>query len=228
MLHFANGEQCPGGEPYWAAKRFPNAMVRIAYMPAYYEDCGYDTRIKDSAHTGDSEFVMVEVAFNSTTQHWIFNRMWLSAHYEATLWGTDQDYSEWVGVPYTSFHNRSLAFPDIWVAEDKHANYRSIAVCEQTGAWEYSDNCGSLYKVRYPVYEDRNAGSRYKDLLGGCVLSTEKTSSTRTEGFYTECQSAFRGWNERNYGKEPGTYRHILFKYHFEYYSTGGVTYTNY
>lgn len=218
MLHFANGDQCPGGEPYWSAKRFPNGVVRVAYMMAYYEDCGYDTRIQNSAHSGDSELVMVEMKYNSGTQHWEFNRMWLSAHYEATFWGTDQDYSEWVSAAQTDFYDRSLALPNIWVAEDKHANYRSIAKCEDTGAWEYRDDCGSLYLIRFLVEGSRNAGSRYVDLVD-CVRSEERTSSTRTEGFYTDCHNSFRGWNEQHYGKAPAPYRYMLFsEFHFENY----------
>ncbi len=59
MLHFANGGQCPGGEPYWAARRTSTNRVRIAYIMAYYKDCGY------APHAGDSEMIMVDVQYNT-------------------------------------------------------------------------------------------------------------------------------------------------------------------
>jgi hypothetical protein len=40
-------------------------FVRIAYLPAYYRDCG------DSyAHDGDSEFIVLNVGYKSETRHW--------------------------------------------------------------------------------------------------------------------------------------------------------------
>jgi hypothetical protein len=41
LLAFDDDEICSAGEPHWAAKKFDNGAVRIAYMPAYYDDCGY-------------------------------------------------------------------------------------------------------------------------------------------------------------------------------------------
>jgi hypothetical protein len=216
MLHYGTGESCPGGEPYWAAKRFPSGIVRIAYMMAYYRDCGYNADAWASEHTGDSEFIMVQVKFNESTQHWEFDQMWLSAHYEATLAGQDVDYSSWVSAANTIFYDRYLAFPKVWAAEDKHANYRSVDVCRNVGAFFWQDECGSTNIIRFPVKEARNTGSRYVDLVN-CVRSEGKTTSTRVEGFYTDCNDAFRGWNEVNYGTPPKTYRYMLFKSHFEY-----------
>src|SRR5216110_119645 len=64
------------GEPYWAVKYFPNdpnygwgEFVRIAYMPAYYRDGGTPGS-GATAHVGDSEFIMVGVQYNPSTQHW--------------------------------------------------------------------------------------------------------------------------------------------------------------
>jgi hypothetical protein len=60
----AGDEPCPQAEPYWAVKYFDRTqVVRIAYMPAYYMDCGGN----GTGHAGDSEFVMVQVAWNVST-----------------------------------------------------------------------------------------------------------------------------------------------------------------
>src|SRR3954464_2503725 len=69
----SDADDCPGGEPAWAAKYFPNnQIVRVMFMPAYYRDCGAD------GHNGDSEYVIVDIRFNPTTQHWEFNREYLT------------------------------------------------------------------------------------------------------------------------------------------------------
>jgi hypothetical protein len=227
MLHYSNGEQCPGGEPTWAAKRFPNGVVRMAYMMSYYKDCGYDTQIFPSDHTGDSEMVMVEVKYNAGTQRWEFSRMWLSAHFDAKLLGFGVDESEMVGVSRATFRNRHLGFPNVFVAEDKHANYYSDAECENTGFYDYRDTCGSLYVIRFPVEPGRNAGSRYVDLFGGCFGSSNFILGGRTECYYTSRSGGFRGWQSANYGTEPPSYHTLMFAgYIFENYFAEDASYT--
>ena len=80
MINPADG--CPGGEPYWATRYFDDPQhigwgqfVRIAYLPAYYRDCG------SGSHRGDSEMIVVTVAYNGTSRHWELTHIFLSAHF---------------------------------------------------------------------------------------------------------------------------------------------------
>lgn len=212
--HDTNNELCPSGEPYWAIKRFPNGVVRAAYMFAYHKDC------RTPSHYGDSEMVVVEVTFNATTRHWEFRRMWTSAHY-----GADADYSEWNSAGSVSFDTRYKAYPHVWVAAGKHANYRSRSYCETGGV--YTDECASANAVRFPVYENANTGSRHVDLIGP-VPSRKYPYNSMTETFYSPGRGEFRGWNPNDDGVTVKSYYNMLFGYNFEYYWTGDGFYTDY
>jgi hypothetical protein len=197
---------CPGGEPLWAAKYF-NATkdVRLGYLPAYYNDCGGGS-IGD--HRGDSEFVMVQVHFNSTTQHWEFQQMWLSAHYGTTF---DTDRSRWVDDSETRFSRRPLGHPWISVAKRKHANYRNDSVCGD-GTF-VTDDCVTTEInaiFRFPIDPARNIGSRHVPM--GCIPM--KTGSTRTECFLSESRS-FCGWHITS-TKCGSPYHGLLMGDHFE------------
>ena len=192
-LNIAFHDGCQYGEPYWAAKYFDQPTgrtwgerVRIAYMPGYYEDCGI------KPHKGDSEFIMVEVQYNPSTMHWELNELFLSAHAgeitNSSDWTTDPSQ-----VQYPS--GRAKSYPRVWVAKDKHANYRSRSACNW-GALGY-DDCSShgAWGGRILVYEHRNVGSRLYDRLG-CQPSDNVLyyQNGRTECFYS--RSNFKGWQQ--------------------------------
>src|ERR1051325_888294 len=68
--YLSTTEQCQDGQPYWAVKPFAPDRVRIAYMPAYFDDCGSAAPYPwgtNPGHTGASEFIMVEIAYNWST-----------------------------------------------------------------------------------------------------------------------------------------------------------------
>lgn len=197
VLQFSGLEQCPGGEPYWAAKYFPTpGVVRIAYLPAYYVDCGPDGSLfpptYSSGHFGDSEFMSVEVAFNPVTHHWEFRRMWLSAHY-----GGATDHSGWVSAPGTIFPYHPLTRPLVFVSADKHGNYASLDACSwEIGPGVYHETCDQgAYLVRMPTKSTHNLGSPFGPK--GCVAAEYAglANDGRLECFYTprsgEC---FAGW----------------------------------
>lgn len=60
VLMLSQSDGCPEGEPYWAAKYFDDPghhhwgeFVRIAYLPAYYRDCGsFDGRRRPARACG--------------------------------------------------------------------------------------------------------------------------------------------------------------------------------
>lgn len=186
---------CPSGEPAWAAKYFLPAVVRIAYLPAYHDDCGTPYLGFGPGHFGDSEMVTVEVEWNSSTSHWEFRNMWLSAHYL-----TSNDRSMWANANQTTFTTHPLAHPSVTVALAKHANYTNESKCENhvDFAGTTPDHCdvGYGYHFRIPVAVNRNVGSRFVGLLG-CVGSMSRFAGNgRTECFHgPNPGKPFNGWH---------------------------------
>jgi hypothetical protein len=234
LLHFWTGldgarEPCPGGEPAWAVKYFNlSQVVRIAYMPAYYDDCGRPQLGFGAGHAGDSELIMVEAIFNSATQHWEFNQMWLSAHD-----GELTDRSAWVRPDEARFSLRRLGHPGVWVSYRKHANYKSSETCNKT---EYFDDlCVNPFlvgdQVRFPVKPHRNVGSRHRYMMN-CTMSEGGRFFMNgvSECFWTGRivwkwmgwaylpSKIFGGWHPSNdlFGDPPGPYGDKLMSEHFE------------
>ena len=197
------------GEPHWAAKYFtmsdvgdtflPHAIVRIAYIPAYYADCGPEW------HTGDSELVMVDVQWVPSTQHWELTRAWMSAHYGVG----SGDRSQWYEKQALTYRGPYFGFPTVYASENKHANYASVAMCEDT--W-YSqipfmpDDCHDDWPsvdTRFDVLSSRNVGSRHRDGMTnsqfhGCETSHDRPDvpqqGNRQECFYGTDETTFNGW----------------------------------
>jgi hypothetical protein len=124
-------DDCPGGEPYWAAKYFNNIQpynwgdfVRIAYLQSYYFDCG------TLGHNGDSELIQLTVAYVPSRQHRRLINSWISAH--AVLDGTPgnevtgeagSNSSTW-GLFFQWPSARTYSWPRVYVSPNKHGNYR--------------------------------------------------------------------------------------------------------
>src|SRR5438093_10358607 len=80
-----------GGEYYYGVRGYQdgsNTVVRIAYLPAYYWDCGSPSPgpwpLPDicpgcfaDGHDGDSEFFIIDVQFNDTTRRWVARQIFL-------------------------------------------------------------------------------------------------------------------------------------------------------
>ncbi len=222
-MHFGWGEVCGGGEPYWGAKYFPaaGAFVRLVYLLSYYRDCGDAYYGFGGGHTGDSEFLVVDLTFNGSTNHWETQCMFFSAHYN-----TDNDHSEWACGNQLEFQFRPLTHPTVWISLRKHANYRSRATC----GWviiDYHETCDELHvAMRVPVAAAHNVGSRFAGTQ--CVASEQRyPSSGRTECFYQlrtvtvgsfTIADGFRGWAPPNSwsGPTPMPYYDVLMSDKFE------------
>jgi hypothetical protein len=224
LMHFW-AEPCPGGEPVWAAKYFARTQhVRIAYMPAYYDDCGRPhIGFIGGGHAGDTELIVVEVRYNVIVRRWQYQRMWMSAHH-----GASTDGSEWAHAQETQFSLRYLGHPSVWVAVRKHANYKSIQVCQSSSAL---DTCQTTNEtLRFPVHPGRNIGSRHVYLVD-CVLSTGRflgngvrecfwtgRPDLRFNGYWWTYVPSFGGWHPSNdlFGDQPGPYGPKLVSRQFE------------
>ena len=208
---------CAQGEPYWAAKYFAKAgIVRIAYMPAYYRDCGHPNVSPPlpflGPHAGDSEFIWVEVFYNVVTRHWNFHSMWLSAHFGQSVLGESVDRSAQVSAGATSFYSVYRSHPEIWVATSKHANYNSMESCRQPTPIiaAFHDICGPPsynWPIRFPVTISNNVGSRFVGT--SCVPSRDIYAGNGVYECFYNYNVGFRGWQKNSTGV-TGYYEHLM------------------
>lgn len=211
MMNPSDG--CLMGEPYWAARYFDDGwrlgwgqFVRIAYLLSYYKDCGAN------GHIGDSEIIVVRVANNPVTKHWVVVNVFTSAHFT-----TPVDYSsihKWQDFYYPRGIQQS--YPRVWVAKGKHANYNSLASCNN-GVY-YFDTCnGNVDYGRIKVYSSHNIGGyNTNGQRLNCVASQNKLYylNGRRECFHT-AGYLFKGWQTVGTGSATDYYK-ILNLYDYE------------
>lgn len=214
MVNISSGESCLEGEPYWAAKFIDNLepvhtgdMVKLAYLPGYYRDCGI------GEHDGDSEFIQLTVVYNYATQHWELVNSFLSAHscvsLECQIGGAVTLVDGRWGPSFEWPSGRAASFPRIFLSADKHANYRSRSDCDAGGAFG-EDTCTGAHDVgRFRVWEAANIGSAHHQLLD-CV--TSRAGHPGTECLWAG--TSFRGWSIGVPGVTP--YSHFLLSVIFQ------------
>jgi len=183
-------DQALSREPYWAATLVGEG-VRVIYMYAYHFDAGNSfAEVCQSAppqcamHFGDSEYVVVDIGYDSQTEHWELVTMYPSIH------GSYYAYA-WYSVEYP---NKALWYPRVYVARDKHANYANRSDCN-SGGWFASDSCEENDDdVRFLVSPLRNVGSAGHQFIDD-VASENPTLFPGTEYFWTDV-GGFCGWDE--------------------------------
>lgn len=209
----------PGGEYYFAARPLDRAgaMVRIAYLPAYYRDCGWRGLkcmlpfVECGPHNGDSEAIVLDVAFDERTARWSTTAVFLSAHcFSRTgadcLWyrGQDLERFEWRGG------GGARSAPRVWVAEGRNANYPSRSACDRGhGSLDTCDR--NRLELLFPVSSTRqNLGSRTHPVAGhGCVTGQHAGWNSRlptpdsVECFWSR-DRRFHGWQASS-GSEGAT-----------------------
>jgi hypothetical protein len=148
-----------GGDYGFAVQEDPTgaAVIRIAYLPAYY----YDQGSYGSPHSGDSEFIVVNVAYNASSGRWETENVFLSAHCNAKQLGlsVDWDCQWWDRSSFQWVDGITWGAPIVWVSIMKHANFYSQARCQN---WQgFPDDCPSAqYFYRFPVdFAQQNIGS---------------------------------------------------------------------
>jgi hypothetical protein len=217
-----------GGGYLFAAESAPEGRaIRIAYMPAYYRDCGWEgvrcvgRGPECAAHTGDSELIVVQVRYHPSAR-WAADAVFLSAHCFGRSdgrcrWyrGDELRHFAWVGGVLRSG-------PRIWVARGKHANYPSRRECD-TGHWYYDSCDRNSVAYRFPIVSSaQNVGSRHQPLPpgdasnpAGCFTAERvPLRSTGIDAGTRECfwdpAAAFRGWQRRPTGHAPTPYALVL------------------
>lgn len=204
-LQFDSRDCNTGREPYWAAKYEVSPIdgepvIKIFYAISYYKDCGSPNPScvipACGDHEGDSEFIIVEGKSNGST--WVLKRATLSAHFNVDAGGPVDTYDghdmEYTGSVY-------LGRPFIWVALDKHANYRSQSVCD-AGQWYYDtcDRPGSRPIIE--VLSSANLG-RDQDLIIDEVGS--RAGRPGIERYWGPNSYFFLGWYDRYAARSSDT-----------------------
>lgn len=198
-------------EPYWAVQSGDATarIIRIFYAVAYHRDCGSprpDCPFACASHEGDSEFIILEIA--ELNRSWTLQRATLSAH-----WRTDVDATSTQQARDFQFASwdRYLGRPIIWVAEDKHANYRSRSKCD-AGAYYY-DNCdrnAHTGSETLDIVVSRNLGRASVPLL---TLIPSSSGMPGVEHFWSSLP--FHGWHAPRTGAGSSSYYFALDWYHF-------------
>jgi hypothetical protein len=192
-------------EPYWAATYRPQLYhpgithhVSIMYLLAYHTDYGASW----TGHEGDSEFIIVDVLYNETTQHWELWQAFLSAH-----WGGNASLSDYVGFGSFEYPHHYRGYPKVYVSKNKHANYESKKRCDLL-----QDTCPNMIDGgRVFVDQSRNIGSNQARLVN-IVTSQQPYSYGGTEAFWTS--NTFCGW-WLGATDCAGGYKHALAAYDF-------------
>lgn len=196
------------GGGYFYAVQPVDSVIRVAYMPAYFRDCGWSgwrcwlPFVDCSPHEGDSEFIVVEVVRAGTAAQWQVNGIFLSAH----CFGRSEASCRWYRGPELNEFARAGRSPIVWVAEGRQANYPSWTTCDR-GHYAL-DRCNRHNAQYYfPVSPDRNIGSRALPNFGdGCFrgsdLATEYAQAAASECYWTS-DTRFRGWQLSGPGVTP-------------------------
>lgn len=205
-LAFDTDEDNADREPYWAVARHATqpGWLRIFYLIAYREDGGTPNG-GFTAHQGDSEFIIIDVEHLGAAK-WALTRATLSAH-----WQKPTDNTATYGYDVLEFPESFRGRPRIWVAEDKHANYRSKSVCD-AGAW-YADNCndGRDTGETLDILASANVGNSFHI---GVRLLDRVTSRQGYPGIeYLWTGTSFRGWLTPS-GDGSGPYSESLVFFH--------------
>jgi hypothetical protein len=200
----------------------PAGGVRLAYLPAYFRDCGWTGAVcllkgrGCGAHDGDSELVLVDVA-PAADGRWAATAVFLSAH----CFGRSAGRCRWFrGEALGDFawaDGVARGAPVVWVARGKHAHYPTHRACDR-GHWGYDSCDDNDVAYRFPVLgAAQNVGSRAAPLPtpDGCVggsalpLGAAGAAPGARECVWDRARP-FRGWQGAAAGAAPSAYARYL------------------
>jgi hypothetical protein len=191
-------------EPRWAARALSGGRVRLAYLLSLHFDLGaYGCSfglVLCGGHYGDSETIVLDVYYHSSSRHWVLHQAVYSAH------GVYNLYPRFLAAyPSMNFPERKGGYPKAFLALRKHALYRSDTECDdgELGL----DECKADRFERIAASSTLNLGSRGSHTAAqDCVRSTILTASTALECYWTP--RPFGGWQGRN--PKAGAYSSVL------------------
>lgn len=199
-------------DEYYAVTPSTGNRILVFYAFGYHRDHG---RAGLYAHNGDSEFVIVEVAAQSDPT-WYMTEIFLSSHLGE---GGGADHSDRFDATELDSHNGR---PIVWVAKNKHANYKSKAACDGGGAgWGLFEHCGKSVLESFRVFDDGNLGQSENDnpgtglrMMNNCVRSRSRPNVPRIECYWIEGRR-FYGWQSRREDNGSGAYYDKLAQFGF-------------
>ena len=195
FLMFHDLDRDTSRESYWAAYvdwDMPMNELKIFYALAYHVDHG-NRGFFD--HWGDSEFIVLTVKYQGASE-WALISATTSAH-----WGTHLDATKTSKYDKLKYPWEYRGVPYIYVAKNKHANYRSVASCN-----DGPDACvsHSRKRGRARVLRSRNLGNSWQRLIN-CVDSQSPSRYPGRECFWSA--NSFNGWHgPTNHGALGGSY----------------------
>ena len=203
------------GGGYFFAVQHVNDALRIAYLPAYFRDCGWRGAkcllpiVDCDAHAGDSELIVMDVVADA--ERWHVARVFLSAHCFGRTGGDCRWYEGGALGAFSWLADVPGGAPIVWVAEGRQANYPSRSICDR--GHHRIDTCDrNTHAYRFPILgHAQNAGSRERPLSqDGCVEGAElPLQSTRALESAVECiwtSRPFAGWQESDGGTTAYAY----------------------
>ncbi len=217
----SRGSRLRGGYLF-AVQTAPTAdrTMRIAYLPAYFRDCGWrgipcaTRRPGCSAHDGDSELIVVDVRYDPVSARWATHAVFLSAH----CFGRSDGRCRWYAgdaLRQFAWTGAERGAPRVWVARGKHGNYPTRGACD-SGHWFYDTCDGNSAAYRFPVVSaNQNIGSRHRPLPARCLPATRLAlGAPGAAPDASEClwdaTRPFRGWQLTGNGEAPTSYARVL------------------
>ncbi len=188
-------------------------VYRIAYLPAYFRDCGWRGAkcwlpwVDCAPHAGDSEAIVVELVYGAQEDRWRTTGVFLSAHCFGRHGGGCRWYRGEGLEAFAWAEGRRYGAPEVWVAEGRHANYPSRQACDR-GHFGLDTCDRNEAHYRFPVHSSgQDLGSRAWPIGGdGCLAAEALPAAGRgTVPGTVECfwrlERAFGGWQ----GEEAGS-----------------------
>ncbi len=238
-LSFYEGDEV-GREPRYAAEKLPWGGVRIVYLIGYYFDVGnvgyqrdlcedfiafplawlfgnlgfFDLEAVESCrgHVGDSEFVVLDLRFDTESHHWVVDKVYLSQHGNVETVSSGSS-------PYPSaftYPDKLGGYPLVYVADGKHAGYSSAVACDNGGTLGF-DACRSP-RITSRVFIPNNNGNvgsalhHWVDCIGTTnplhPATLTSGPGTRSECYWTGTE--FRGWFAADYNPSSDSYAVVL------------------
>ena len=195
-----------GGGYLFAVQRLGDAL-RVAYLPAYFRDCGWSgvkcllPGVECEGHAGDSEMIALDLVAGD--ERWRTVRVFLSAHCFGRTGANCRWYEENELAKFAWYVGRTAGAPVVWVAEGRQANYASRRACD--AGHHAIDTCDRhMLAYRFPIYSNaQNIGSAHRPAADGCVRAADMPLRSGLAGPGMECfwtERSFRGWNTDSQG----------------------------
>jgi len=197
--------------------------MRIAYLFSYYWDCGSDQGFNCAvlqwvgtvlsfnglihygelpispddpcaSHQGDSEFLIVDLAYAAGVSHWYVDQAFFSAH-----WMRPGDHSALVPGYWLTYPEKVGGYPLVFASQGKHANYATRSACANTSLPQDYCNSNPDRGVRLAFSTYHNIGSAHQNMInpGACVTGG-RLVAYYPENYGTECfwvpRQKFKGW----------------------------------